>query len=162
MNRERLGAALELIGVLAETFPACFAVNPSYRRPLKLGIHVDLLAQLSGTIAPRDLSAALRIYVSNAEYLKALVAGAERVDLQGKPAGTATAEHAAIAKAQYKRQREKPKAKQKQAVVAPVVEKPVAAVTPSTPPRSGLADLRAAAKARQAAAAFSVVRSAPS
>jgi hypothetical protein len=61
MNKQRLTAALELIGILAERFPACFAVNPSYRRPLKLGIHVDILAQLSDTIAPRDLSAALRI-----------------------------------------------------------------------------------------------------
>jgi len=55
MNKQRLTAALELIGILAERFPACFAVNPSYRQPLKLGIHVDILAD---TIAPRDLSAA--------------------------------------------------------------------------------------------------------
>jgi ProP effector len=83
MNKQRLTAALELVGVLAERFPACFAVNPKYRQPLKLGIHVDILTQLSDTIAPRDLSAALRIYVSNSKYLKALVAGADRVDLNG-------------------------------------------------------------------------------
>ena len=98
MNKQRLTAALDLIGVLAERFPACFAVNPSYRRPLKLGIHLDILAQLSDTIAPRDLSAALRIYVSNVKYLKALVAGADRVDLNGMPAGTVTAEHADMLK----------------------------------------------------------------
>jgi ProP effector len=105
-------------------------------------------------IAPRDLSNALRIYVSNPRYLKALVVGADRVDLNGMPAGTVTGEHAAIAEAQYKRQREKWEAKQKQAVVAPLAEplKPVADVTPSGPRRISLADLRAAAKARQAVA----------
>jgi ProP effector len=154
MNKQRLAAAFELIGVLAERFPACFAVNPSYRRPLKLGIHVDILAQLGDMIAPRDLSNALRIYVSNIKYLKALVVDADRVDLNGMPAGTVTAEQADIAKVQYQRQCEKRKAKQKQAVVAPVVEQPksVADVTPSGPRRISLADLRAAAKARQAVA----------
>ena len=149
MNKQRLTAALELIGVLAERFPACLAVNPSYRRPLKLGIHVDILAQLSDTIAPRDLSAALRIYVSNRKYLKALVAGADRVDLNGMPAGTVTAEHADIAKDQYERRREKQKAKQKQLAVAPAkpAESPVAAA----PRRLSLADLRMAAQARRVA-----------
>jgi ProP effector len=111
MNKQRLTAALELIAVLAERFPACFAVNPKYRQPNQLGVHHDILAQLSDTIAPRDLSAALRIYVSNGKYLRALVAGADRVDLDGMPAGTVTAEHADIAKAQYELRRDKHKGK---------------------------------------------------
>jgi ProP effector len=151
MNKQRLTAALDLIGVLVERFPACFAVNPSHRRPLKLGIHLDILAQLSDTIAPRDLSAALRIYVSNVKYLKALVAGADRVDLNGMPAGTVTAEHADIAKAQYEQRRDKQKAKQKQLAVATAKPgqppKPVAAA----PRRISLADLRKAAQARRVA-----------
>src|SRR5262249_44611533 len=114
MNKQRLAAALDLIGVLAERFPACFAVNPKYRQPLKLNIHVDILAQLGDTIAPRDLSDGLRLYVNNGKYLKALVAGADRVDLNGMPAGTVTAEHADSAKAQYELRRDKHKAKQKQ------------------------------------------------
>ena len=145
MNKQRLTAALELIGILAERFPACFAVNPSYRRPLKLGIHVDILAQLSDTIAPRDLSSALRIYVSNSKYLTALVAGADRVDLNGMPAGTGTAEHADIAKT---RRREKQKAKLAVAPAKPAEPpKPVAAA----PHRISLADLRMAAQARRVA-----------
>jgi len=153
MNRQRLTAALELIGILAECFPACFAVNPSYRRPLKLGIHVDILAQLSDTIAPRDLSAALRIYVSNSKYLKALVAGADRVDLHGMPAGTVTAEEAAYAKVRCQcwHDKSKTKAKQKQLAVAPTKPaeppKPVAAA----PRRISLADLRAMGQARRLA-----------
>jgi sRNA-binding protein len=76
VTKQRLTAALELIGVLAERFPAAFAVNPSYRRPLKLGIHVDILAELGDTIAPRSLSDALHIYTANTWYLKACVEGA--------------------------------------------------------------------------------------
>jgi ProP effector len=149
MNKQRLTAALELIGVLAERFPACFAVNPSYRRPLKVGIHVDILAQLSDTISPRDLSAALRIYVSNIKYLKALVAGADRVDLNGMPAGTVTAEHADIAKGEYEHRREKQKAKLAVAPAKPAEPpKPIAVA----PRRIGLADLKTAAQARSGTA----------
>jgi ProP effector len=151
MNKQRLAAALDLIGVLAEMFPACFAINPRYRRPLKIGIHVDILAQLSDTIAPRDLFDALRIYVSNSKYLKALVAGADRVDLNGMPASTVIAEHADIAKAQYEQRRDKHKAKQKQLAVVSAKPaeppKPVAAI----PRRISLADLRMAAQARRVA-----------
>ena len=151
MNKQRLAAALDLIGVLAERFPACFAVNPSYRRPLKLGIHVDILAQLNDATAPRDLSAALRIYVSNSKYLKALVAGADRVDLNGVPAGTVTAEHAAVARAQYEQRCDKHKAKQKQLAVAPAKPAEPPKSVAAAPRRISLADLRMAAQARRAA-----------
>jgi ProP effector len=151
MNKQRLTAALELIGVLAERFPACLAVNPSYRRPLKIGIHLDLLTALDGTITPKALCDALRLYVGNPWYLKACVAGADRVDLNGVPAGKVTAEHADVAKAQYERRRDKHTAKQKQLAVAPAKPaeppKPVAAA----PRRISLADLRNAAQARRVA-----------
>jgi ProP effector len=156
MNKQRLAATLDLIGVLAERFPACFAINPRYRRPLKLGIHVDILARLN-TIAPRDLSAALRIYVSNIKYLSALVAGAERVDLNGIPAGTVTAEHADIARVQYEQRRAKHKAKQKQQAPMNGAAKPeprpatVEKKPDAGPRRLSLADLRTAAQARRVA-----------
>jgi ProP effector len=140
MNKQRLTAALDLIGILAERFPACFAVNPSYRRPLKLGIHVDILAQLSNTIEPRDLSAALRIYTANVKYLKALVTGADRVDLNGMPAGMVTAEHADIAKTQYTRRRR---------AFAPVKPAEPPKLVAAAPRRISLADLRMAAQARR-------------
>jgi len=145
MNKQRLAAALDLVCILAKRFPAAFAIKPSYRRPLKLGIHVDILAQLNDAIAPSDLSAALRIYVSNSTYLKALVAGADRIDLNGMPAGTVTADQADIAKAQYEQRRDKHKAKQKQLAPTNGAGKPELAPRPLS-----LADLRAAAKARQA------------
>jgi ProP effector len=151
MNKQRLTAALELIGILAKRFPAAFAINPSYRRPLKLGIHRDILAQLGDIIAPRDLSVALRIYVGNLGYLAALTTGADHVDLNGQPTGTVTAEEAAHAKGRCQcwRAKRKTKAKQKQLTVAKPAEppKPVAAAAR----RISLADLRMAAQARRVA-----------
>jgi ProP effector len=151
MNKQRLTAALDLIGTLAETFPATFATNPRYRQPLKIGIHHDIAAQLGDTISPRVISDALRVYVSNPRYFKTLVAGADRVDLNGMPAGMVTAEHADIAKAQYEQRREKQKAKQKQLAIASARSaeppKPVAAA----PRRISLADLRAMGQARRLA-----------
>jgi ProP effector len=158
MNTQRLAAALDLIGTLAETFPATFATNPRYRQPLKIGIHHDIAAQLGDTISPRVISDALRVYVSNPRYLKTLVTGADRVDLNGVPIGTVTAEHADIAKAQYEQRRAKHKAKQKQQAPTNRVTKPelraatVEKKPDAAPRRISLADLRAAAKARQAVA----------
>jgi ProP effector len=150
MNKQRLTAALDLIGVLAERFPACFAINPRYRRPLKIGIHHDIAAQLGGTISPRVISAALRVYVSNGKYLKARITGAERVDLNGMPAGTVTAEHADIAKAQYERRRDKQKAKQKQQAptngAGKLEPQPTETVSSAAVRRLSFSDLRRAAQ----------------
>jgi ProP effector len=148
MNKQRLTAALGLIGVLAERFPAAFAVNPGYRQPLKLGIHLDILAQLSDTIAPRDLSVALRIYVSNVKYLKALVAGAERVDINGTPAGKVTADEAAHARQQLAQQRAK-QARRKADSRFPKIDQTLNTNDKPSPRRLGLANLRAAAQARR-------------
>jgi ProP effector len=158
MKNQRLTAALELIGVLAERFPAAFTINPRHRQPLKLGIHHDIAVQLGDAISPRTISDALRVYVGNPWYLKMLIAGADRVDLNGMPAGTVTAEHADIAKAQYEQRRAKHNAKQKQQAPANGAAKPelrsatVEKKPDAAPRRLGLADLRAAAKARQAVA----------
>jgi ProP effector len=145
MSKQRLTVALDLIGILAERFPACFTVNPSYRRPLKIGIHHDVAAALSDTVTPREVSDELRLYVSNFRYLKALMTDAVRVDLNGEPAGKVTAEHAAIALAQYERRSDRQKAK---LAVAPAKPPKLVAAAPR---RIGLADLKTAAQARRVA-----------
>jgi ProP effector len=149
MNKQRLTAALTLIAILAERFPAAFAVNPGYRKPLKLGIHTDIIAQLGEDIAPCDLSTALRIYVGNVKYLQTLVAGADRVDINGIPAGTVSAEHADIAKQQLAQRRDK-QARRGQAQAKGKTK--TEAKAPNTG-RLSLADLRRAAQARRAARA---------
>ena len=89
--------ALATIDLLAETFPQCFAVFERRRRPLKLGIHSDVLAKLNGAITPKECATALRIYCANRFYLQSCIEGAPRVDLNGEAAGQVTADEAANA-----------------------------------------------------------------
>jgi ProP effector len=96
MRRRNL-AADAAIALLAETWPACFSVYEGRRKPLKLGIHQDVLAALEGAITPKELKNALRHYTGNRCYLRRSIAGAARIDLDGNPAGTITAEEAVAA-----------------------------------------------------------------
>jgi ProP effector len=73
-------------GKLCELFPACFRGIKQPKLPLKVGIHVDILARVPD-IDGRVLSNALNDYVSGATYADAMVIGAKRVDLDGNPAG---------------------------------------------------------------------------
>jgi ProP effector len=86
--------ANDVIDLLAERFPACFARYEARRKPLKVGIKADILAALGGAITERELSIALRIYTSNEVYRRRLVEGAARIDLKGEPAGAVTPEQA--------------------------------------------------------------------
>ncbi|MEZ5575801.1 MAG: ProQ/FinO family protein [Candidatus Competibacteraceae bacterium] len=78
---------------LAETYPACFdGENP---RPLKLGIHHDLMA---AGFEKAAVKRTLARYCNRPRYRKALRAGAIRIDLQGQPAGVVTAAEAETAR----------------------------------------------------------------
>ncbi len=80
--------------LLAEAYPACFdGENP---RPLKLGIHHDLMA---AGFEKAAVKRALARYCNRPRYRKALRAGAIRIDLQGQPAGAVTADDAETARA---------------------------------------------------------------
>src|SRR6516165_8531031 len=92
-RRARTAAVIEL---LCERFAQTF--NREGPRPLKVGVYADVLAALGDAVQPRDLQSALRAYTSNARYLRVLSAGACRIDLDGKPAGTVTPEDEAVAK----------------------------------------------------------------
>ncbi|WP_136069266.1 ProQ/FINO family protein [Modicisalibacter radicis] len=59
-----------------------------HTRPLKVGIHEDLVA--NEPWPDKLVRRALACYVNLPRYLKAVRAGAERVDLAGQPAGTVT------------------------------------------------------------------------
>jgi len=126
--------------LLAERWPQCFAVYERRRRPLKTAIHLDVLAALDGAITPAELGIALRVYVGNAAYLRGLLCGAWRIDLDGKPAGAVTAEQEADAKS-------------KLAAIAAKSAARKQAAQPAPPKRDGLAALREAARRRKAGAA---------
>jgi sRNA-binding protein len=79
--------ARELLAKLTEQWPAAFAGRP---RPLKVGIHHDILAAWPGT-DPNLLGSALRRHTNRSEYVDgALTAGAPRIDLTGEPCGEVT------------------------------------------------------------------------
>jgi hypothetical protein len=117
------------IELLAETFPKCFAIYEARRKPLKIGIHLDILAAFDGAVTPIELSRALRRYTGNKLYQSRLRAGAIRVDLNGDPAGTVTPEQAVT-----------PRPRSPKTTPAPSPK--------STPSRLTLSDLRKAGKRR--------------
>jgi sRNA-binding protein len=130
------------IALFAETWPATFSVYERRRRPLALGIHHSILAALEGAITPEELRRALRYYTGNPFYLRATVAGAERIGLDGSPAGTVTAEEAAAAAGRLAGYQKKRRASSVPATAS--IPTP-----PPTPARIGLADLRRAAELRR-------------
>ncbi len=162
-NPPGLGNA-DLLTLLAVRYPSTFFLAGKDRRPLKLGIHHDLLALTPRPVGRKKLSEFLAWYTNRFDYLVALRAGATRLDLAGEPVGNVTAdeeldairgfvEHEArwrtrwdeARKAQQPREQHKPK--------VPVVKRervPQASSLTSSTRRDGLADLRAAARARRA------------
>lgn len=84
----------EIIAYLAEKFPLCFSVEGE-AKPLKIGLFQDLAEALKDDerVSKTQLRHALRQYTSNWRYLHGCRLGAERVDLQGNPAGVLEQEH---------------------------------------------------------------------
>jgi ProP effector len=159
-KRAAIGAAINL---LCDRFPQAFTGRGQPRRPLKVGIHANLVTELGAAVRPRDLKSALRAYTSKPSYLRTLVAGAARVALDGSPAGTVTSEEETVAKARLAEltnpappptaERKAPPAAQ----VAPTTSSISAASStqrsaPAGPKRLSLADLREAGRRKREAA----------
>jgi sRNA-binding protein len=85
-----------LLGLWLELFPRCF--TRFRRRPLKIGIHNDIIDRV-GELGAVELKSAMRCYCGQRVYLMACTEGATRIDLDGNAAGIVTAEEAAHAKA---------------------------------------------------------------
>ena len=121
---------------LAEAFPQTFVLE-KYRPhwPLKVGIAADIPARCPD-LERRVLSAALRVYARRVMYLRGLVAGAARVDLDGKEAGEVTArdaEYAAAKLATTLASREAKRAAAVEAKGAEPVAKPAVATVAAPP-----------------------------
>jgi len=97
------GAAYVTIELLASTWPKCFSVAFAGRRPLKVGIGTDIATATEGAITSEELEAAMNLYCSQKRYQNTLKEGAQRVDLDGNPAGVVTAEQAAYARRRIER-----------------------------------------------------------
>ena len=92
------GRVAEALAVLRQYFPGAFrgADDPGPWPPLKIGIHRDIRAKaLDMGIPNRMIYFAIARYRAEWRYRAGHVEGAVRVDLDGKPAGTVTAEQAA-------------------------------------------------------------------
>jgi ProP effector len=84
---------------LAEAFPQTFVLEKHRpHRPLKVGIAADIRARCPA-VERRVLSVVLSVYTRRVMYLQSLVAGAARVDLDGKAAGEVTVRDAEYAAA---------------------------------------------------------------
>ena len=111
---------------LVATYPATFNLDaPS---PLKIGVHLDLLAS-HPDLDPSTLKRALKRYCERRRYQLALAReGACRVDLAGNPAGEVTAEQQKVA------QRKVAPKKPRQASQAAAQATPDPAPVPTSPP----------------------------
>ena len=118
---------------LAEAFPQTFVLEKHRpHRPLKVGIAADIPARCPA-VERRVLSVVLGGYARRVMYLQSLVAGAARVDLDGKAAGEVTAgdaEFAATKLAEILAAREAERAAAVAAKGAPRVASPPAAAAP--------------------------------
>jgi ProP effector len=76
---------------LGELFPAAFPPKGHPRPALALGIHEQLIASTGMTLT--QTRRFLRLWTNRTRYLKAVVKGGERVNLDGQPAGAISDEH---------------------------------------------------------------------
>lgn len=103
-KREPVDPAVEAIWRLQKHFPQAFPKNPAPKLPLKQGILADAAQHLEKLgMTEEQLKQAIATWCKGSRYWSSMVADATRVDLQGQPAGTVTAEQAAYARRQASR-----------------------------------------------------------
>ena len=144
--------ALAAIEVLETRWPKTFFLNQMHRKPLKVGIHDDLLAA-GVELTPSALSNALRTYCGNRFYLQQLRVGAGRIDLEGAIVGYVNSVDAKCASDELRRRRYLKAVQQEAAAATSPVHGSPAPMSERPPRRLSLADLRAAARERKAATA---------
>jgi ProP effector len=96
-RKQRLLQTIATIALLAERYPRTFFVLGKQRKPLKIGIADDIMAD--GAIDSENLRWALGVYCNSPDYLRSFQAGAVRLDLAGNEAGIVTeaeADHARV------------------------------------------------------------------
>jgi len=86
-------ARRELLEVFRERWPQAFPHDYRQVRPLAVGIHRDLAVYLPGH-SHRQIGAVLSLfkYLVNPAYLRAILRGGPRYDLEGNPRGEVTAQ----------------------------------------------------------------------
>ena len=95
----------DCIEYLSTKYPKCFFVDPRMRRPLKKTIVADL--QKDQVLNDEKIEAATSFYTNHFGYQYTLIAGAERIDLNGDKAGTVTEQEQINAAKKVKEDKEK-------------------------------------------------------
>lgn len=109
-KRRRAERTRAFIDELILRFPACFSADAQSIRPLAIGIEKELkkaLADDATETAPPGwlIRQALARYTRSPAYLAAMMAGGDRIDLNGKPVEPVTdsaIEHARARRAEQK------------------------------------------------------------
>jgi ProP effector len=101
----------EGVDQLATLYPLCFFRAHELRRPLKIGIREDIIAQ-HPDLQPGVIVSALKIYTRCVPYWSMLKAGAPRIDLDGNVAGEVTPEDEQAAKLKIAKAERRAKAKE--------------------------------------------------
>lgn len=119
------------VALLRSYFPGAFKPM-SQIKPLKKGIKEDLVKRLSviETIVTEDKACmvkSLSFYVNTTAYHRVVIEGAERLDLDGQPAGAVTAEEAKYSTEKLQGKQ----ARKTAAVTPPTTSQPSQASTPS-------------------------------
>ena len=97
-NAPAIDPAVRSIGLLQKHFPLAFPKKPAPKFPLKIGIHKDLLQHTEELgLSEAEIRAALKKWCKGKRYTECMVAGAARVDLQGREAGFVSKEEASYA-----------------------------------------------------------------
>lgn len=119
MDKEKLDKIKANIEALKKAYPKAFSDE---RRPLKLGIHKEILGSKFTRTQKIELAYVMRHWCSNVVYLKNISAGGHRYDLHGNEAGEVSEEniksateglHALYAKFKKKNSKKKKKEKSK-------------------------------------------------
>lgn len=98
-RREPVSPEVEIIWRLQKHFPLAFPRNPAPKVPLKQGIFDDAQQHLDALgVTAEQLKQAIGAWCQGGRYWACLVENAERVDLQGQPAGQVTAAQALYAR----------------------------------------------------------------
>jgi ProP effector len=92
--------------LLVAMFPKTFTPARDDKHPIKIGIDKDLLERARSAapgISRRIINAFLQEYTGGVRYLRNMIAGAGRIDLDGNVCDHVTKEQAAVAAAALKR-----------------------------------------------------------
>ena len=81
--------ANNIIEILVDKFPLAFSLKTDQKNPLAICIHQQLFAADTG-LGRKVIRIGLAAYVRRASYLKAIVAGVSRVNLDGSNSGLVT------------------------------------------------------------------------